>query len=69
MRKDVVSMEENKNVQETEVKETSKKEATKQIQKNFKFSSEEERNEINEIITALTTEQHEMEKTTDGFKI
>lgn len=62
-------MEDNKNVEVTEVKEGTKKEATKQIQKNFKFSSEEERNEINEIITALTTEQDEKEKTTDGFKI
>lgn len=62
-------MEENKNVEATEVKESTKKEATKQIQKNFKFSSEEEKNEINEIIAALTTEQDEKEKTTDGFKI
>ena len=62
-------MEENKNVEATEVKESTKKEATKQIQKNFKFSSEEEKNEINEIIAALTTEQDEKEKITDGFKI
>ena len=46
------------------MEENKKKEATKQIQKNFKFSTEEEKNELTTLLSNM-----ELEGTTDGAKI
>lgn len=46
------------------MEENKKKEATKQIQKNFKFSTEEEKNELTTLLSNM-----ELEGSTDGAKI